>query len=106
MLYDGTQVILNILCGIVLSLTQFFIFQNAGNEAVRAGKYLEAVEQYTAALSRNVDSRPFAAICFCNRAAANQALVQIADAIADCSLAMALDENYTKVCAHMNLSLR
>ncbi|AEC09994.1 Heat shock protein DnaJ with tetratricopeptide repeat-containing protein [Arabidopsis thaliana] len=37
-----------------------------------------------------------AAICFCNRAAANQALVQIADAIADCSLAMALDENYTK----------
>lgn len=58
---------------------------------------MEAVEQYTAALSRNVDSRPFAAICFCNRAAANQALVQIADAIADCSLAMALDENYTKV---------
>lgn len=75
---------------------------------------MEAVEQYTAALSRNVDSRPFAAICFCNRAAANQALIQIADAIADCSLAMALDENYTKVYrnllltrehAHMNLPL-
>ncbi|KAL1082545.1 hypothetical protein V6Z11_D09G140000 [Gossypium hirsutum] len=36
------------------------------------------------------------AICFCNRAAAHQALGQIADAIADCSLAMALNENYTK----------
>ncbi|KAJ0258298.1 Heat shock protein DnaJ with tetratricopeptide repeat-containing protein [Hirschfeldia incana] len=81
---------------LVATISELLRYKNAGNEAVRAGKYTEAVEQYTAALSRNVDSRPFAAICFCNRAAANQALVQIADAIADCSLAMALDENYTK----------
>lgn len=76
----------------------FLLFQNAGNEAVCSGRYTEAVEHYTLALSSNVESRPFAAICFCNRAAAHQALGQIADAIADCSLAMALNENYTKVC--------
>ncbi|KAL1206855.1 TPR repeat-containing thioredoxin TTL4 [Cardamine amara subsp. amara] len=81
---------------LVATISELLRYKNAGNEAVRNGKYMEAVEHYTAALSRNVDSRPFAAICFCNRAAANQALVQIADAIADCSLAMALDENYTK----------
>uniref|UniRef100_A0A1J3H346 DnaJ-like protein subfamily C member 7 n=1 Tax=Noccaea caerulescens TaxID=107243 RepID=A0A1J3H346_NOCCA len=81
---------------LLATISELLRYKNAGNEAVRGGKYMEAVEQYTAALSRNVDSRPFAAICFCNRAAANQALVQIADAIADCSLAMALDENYTK----------
>ncbi|KAK4837008.1 hypothetical protein QYF36_002084 [Acer negundo] len=70
--------------------------KNAGNEAFRSGKYTEAVEHYTVALSSNVESRPFAAICFCNRAAAHQALGHIADAIADCSLSMALDGNYTK----------
>lgn len=70
--------------------------KSAGNEAVKSRRYTEAVEHYTVALSTNIKSRPFAAICFCNRAAALQALGQIADAIADCSLAMALDENYTK----------
>lgn len=65
------------------------------------GKYAEAVDHYTAALSSNVESRRFAAICFCNRAAAHQALGQIADAIADCSLAIALDGNYAKVCYYI-----
>lgn len=37
------------------------------------------------------------AICFCNRAAAYQSLGQIIDAISDCSIAIALDENYSKV---------
>jgi DnaJ homolog subfamily C member 7 len=55
------------------------------------------VEQYSAALARNSESRPFSAVCFCNRAAAYQALGQITDAIADCSLAMVLDTNYPKV---------
>jgi tetratricopeptide (TPR) repeat protein len=72
--------------------------QNAGNESFRTGKYTDAIEHYTIALSSNVESRPFAAICLCNRAAAYQALGQIADAIADCSLAIALDGNYAKVC--------
>ncbi|OWM78929.1 uncharacterized protein LOC116197602 [Punica granatum] len=70
--------------------------KNSGNEAFRSKKYAEAVEHYTTALSSSSESRPFAAICFCNRAAAHQALGQIADAIADCSLAIALDGNYAK----------
>ncbi|XP_050227198.1 uncharacterized protein LOC126676908 [Mercurialis annua] len=71
-------------------------YKSAGNEAVQSGRYTEALEHYTAAISSNIESRPFAAICFCNRAAAHQALNQIADAIADCSLAIALDGNYSK----------
>ncbi|KAL7616976.1 hypothetical protein Lser_V15G01902 [Lactuca serriola] len=68
----------------------------AGNEAYKSGKYTEAVEHYSAALSCSVESRPFAAICFCNRAAAYGTLGQITDAIADCSLAIALDPTYLK----------
>ncbi|KAK2641208.1 hypothetical protein Ddye_022971 [Dipteronia dyeriana] len=68
----------------------------AGNEAFQTGRHAEAVEHYTAALSWTVESRPFAAICFCNRAAAYKALGHITDAIADCSLAIALDGNYLK----------
>ncbi|XP_076947651.1 uncharacterized protein LOC143619654 [Bidens hawaiensis] len=68
----------------------------AGNEAYKSRKYSEAVENYTSALSCSVESRPFAAVCFCNRAAAYRALGQISDAIADCSLAIALDPTYLK----------
>ncbi|XP_006654330.3 uncharacterized protein LOC102708337 isoform X2 [Oryza brachyantha] len=68
----------------------------AGNEAFQARRYSEAVEQYSAALACNGDSRPFSAVCFCNRAAAYQALGQVTDAIADCSLAMVLDATYPK----------
>ncbi|CAJ1927091.1 unnamed protein product [Sphenostylis stenocarpa] len=62
----------------------------------KAGKIEEAVEHYTAALSSNVESRPFTAVCFGNRAAAHKALGQITDAIADCNLAIALDGRYLK----------
>ncbi|KAK6144065.1 hypothetical protein DH2020_020885 [Rehmannia glutinosa] len=68
----------------------------AGNEAYKSGKHAEAIEHYTAAISCSVESRPYAAICFCNRAAAYRAMGQILDAIADCSLAIALDGNYYK----------
>ncbi|KAK3029324.1 hypothetical protein RJ639_038422 [Escallonia herrerae] len=78
------------------SICELLRFKRAGNEAFQSGKHLEAVECYTAALSCNVESRPFAAICFCNRAAAYRAMGQITDAIADCSLAIALDGNYVK----------
>ncbi|XP_020275832.1 uncharacterized protein LOC109850267 [Asparagus officinalis] len=59
-------------------------------------RYNKAVEYYSSALACNAESRPFTAVCFCNRAAAYQALGQIADAIADCSLAIALDPSYPK----------
>ena len=71
----------------------------AGNKAFQEGKHAEAVEHYTAALACNGESRPFTAVCFCNRAAASQALGHIADAIADCSRANALDPHYPKVLA-------
>lgn len=44
------------------------------------------------------------AVCFCNRAAAYQSLNQIVDAISDCSVAIALDENYPKVGTNINLT--
>ncbi|KAL8245149.1 hypothetical protein R6Q59_011407 [Mikania micrantha] len=67
-----------------------------GNEAYKSGNHSEAVEHYTAALSCSVESHLFASICFCNRAAAYKGLGQVIDAIADCSLAIALDSNYLK----------
>ncbi|KAL9248349.1 hypothetical protein vseg_021681 [Gypsophila vaccaria] len=70
--------------------------KSAGNGAFQTGRHAEAVEHYSAALCFNVESRPFAAVCFGNRAAAYQALGQITEAVADCSLAIALDGNYLK----------
>jgi len=75
----------------------FATFQAAGNEAFQSGKYLEAVEHYTTALLSNSESLRFLAVCFCNRAAAYQAMGQILDAIADCSLAIALDADYARL---------
>ncbi|KAK7307918.1 hypothetical protein VNO77_41394 [Canavalia gladiata] len=70
--------------------------KSAGNEAFQAGRHEEAIEHYTAALSCNIESLPFAAVCFGNRAAAYKASGQIIDAIADCNLAIALDGRYLK----------
>ncbi|XP_058209283.1 uncharacterized protein LOC131322125 [Rhododendron vialii] len=79
-----------------VTVRQLLHHKNAGNEAFQSGRHTQAVEHYTAAVSSSIESRPFAAICFCNRAAAHQALGQISDAIADCSLAIALDGSYSK----------
>lgn len=70
--------------------------KGAGNEAFKSGNYAEAVEHYTAALSSTVESRPFAAVCFSNRAAAYKAMGRVIDAIADCNVAIALDGSYLK----------
>lgn len=79
--------------------------QSAGTEAFQAGRHAEAVEYFTAALALNVESHPFASICFISRATAYQALGQIIDAIADCSLAIALDGSYMKVWNNSLISL-
>ncbi|ESQ41213.1 hypothetical protein EUTSA_v10012476mg [Eutrema salsugineum] len=78
------------------TIRELLRLKSAGNEAFQSGRHTEAVEHYTAALSCNVESRFFTAVCFCNRAAAYKALGQFSDAIADCSLAIALDQNYSK----------
>ncbi|KAG9144903.1 hypothetical protein Leryth_027031, partial [Lithospermum erythrorhizon] len=90
---DITQELSNVLA---VSIRQLLAHKKAGNEAFQGGRHVEAVEHYTAAISKSVESRPFAAICFCNRAAAYQAMGQLIDAISDCSLAIALDQNYSK----------
>ncbi|GAB4856009.1 hypothetical protein Ancab_024648 [Ancistrocladus abbreviatus] len=81
---------------LLVSARELLHHKSAGNGAFQAGRHAEAVDHYTAALSCNVEPRPFAAVCFGNRAAAYQKLGQISDAIADCSLAIALDKNYLK----------
>ncbi|KAI5018166.1 hypothetical protein ZWY2020_043054 [Hordeum vulgare] len=91
---DGSTT--NCFSSLATSIRKLLSFKAAGNESFQARRYSEAVEQYSAALVYNSDSRPFSAVCFCNRAAAHQALGQLTDAIADCSLAMVLDANYPK----------
>lgn len=84
------------LATLIATIRELLHHKAAGNEAFQAGKYAEAIEHYSCALSCTVESRPFAAVCFCNRAAAYKEMNQIADAIAECSLAIALDGNYVK----------
>ncbi|KAG0502775.1 hypothetical protein HPP92_002847 [Vanilla planifolia] len=84
------------LISFAVNLRELLHLKTAGNEAFQAGRHLEAVDFYSSALALNTESRPFTAICLCNRAAAYQALGQITDAIADCSLAIALDSCYRK----------
>ncbi|CAL9759983.1 unnamed protein product [Musa acuminata subsp. burmannicoides] len=90
---NGSSESLASLCGTINELLRL---KAAGNAAFQAGRHLDAVEHYSAALACNTESRPFTAICFCNRAAAYQALGQITDAIADCSIAIALVASYAK----------
>ncbi|CAK8576919.1 unnamed protein product [Lathyrus sativus] len=92
---SGSKV-LGSLIPLAATVRELLHHKTAGNEAYQAGRHAEAVEHYTSVLSCNLESRPFAAVCYCNRAAAYKVLGQITDAIADCSLAIALDGNYLK----------
>ena len=66
-------------------------------------EHAAALEHYTAALAASVvDGTPVAppavaAVLHCNRAAAHQALNQMAEALADCGRARALNPAYAKV---------
>ncbi|KAH7433284.1 hypothetical protein KP509_07G062600 [Ceratopteris richardii] len=82
------------LSSFITSIHELLLHKSAGVKAFQLGKYEDAIEHYTAALAQAGDSRPFIAVCFCNRAAASQALGHIADAIADCSCAIAIDATY------------
>ncbi|KAI3772670.1 hypothetical protein L6452_03861 [Arctium lappa] len=84
------------LTSLAVTIGELLHCKNAGNEAFQNSKYAEAVEHYTAAISKSIESRSFAAVCFCNRAAAHQSLGGIVDAIGDCSIAIALDGSYPK----------
>lgn len=84
------------LAPLIATIRNLLHHKAAGNEAFQAGKYAAAEEHYTAALACNNASRPFTSVCFCNRAAASHAQGHIADAIADCNRAMALNPEYHK----------
>lgn len=92
---SGSKVLVSLI-PLAATVRELLHHKTAGNEAYQAGRHAEAVEHYTSVLSCNLESRPFAAVCYCNRAAAYKVLGQITDAIADCSLAIALDGNYLK----------
>ncbi|XP_076906025.1 uncharacterized protein LOC143561969 [Bidens hawaiensis] len=81
---------------LAVTIRELLNCKNAGNEAFQNGKHTEAIEHYSAAISKSMESHAFAAVCFCNRAAAHQSLGEIIDAIGDCSTAIALDETYPK----------
>ncbi|KAF9593873.1 hypothetical protein IFM89_025664 [Coptis chinensis] len=75
-----------------------------GNRYKRRQQEMKHFNQEGILKQLNITHLPYHAILshalccnmFCNRAAAHQALGQITDAIADCSLAIALDGNYPK----------
>lgn len=96
LVYSANETTKELINTLAASICQLLAHKKAGNEAFQRGGHGEALEHYTAAISKSVESRPFAAICFCNRAAAYQAMGQLIDAIADCSHAIALDQNYSK----------
>ncbi|KAL8236678.1 hypothetical protein R6Q59_017759 [Mikania micrantha] len=81
---------------LAVTIQELLHCKNAGNEAFQIGKHSEAIEHYSAAISKSMESHSFAAVCFCNRAAAHQSLSEIIDAIGDCSIAIALDGTYPK----------
>lgn len=54
------------------------------------------MSHYSYAIMQSIESRPFTAVCLCNRAAALQSLGEVTDAIADCNLAIALDGDYIR----------
>ncbi|KAJ0797926.1 putative DnaJ domain, tetratricopeptide-like helical domain superfamily [Helianthus annuus] len=84
------------LTSLAVTIRELLHCKNAGNEAFQNGKHTEAIEHYSAAISKSMESHSFAAVCFCNRAAAHQSLGVIIDAIGDCSAAIALDATYPK----------
>ncbi|KAG6427106.1 hypothetical protein SASPL_111346 [Salvia splendens] len=99
------KVPINSMCGdvsgkssiaLATNIRELLSLKKSGNEAFNSGRYTEAIDNYTIAISKSFESRGFMAVCFCNRAAAYQSLSQIVDAISDCSVAIALDEDYAK----------
>jgi hypothetical protein len=62
---------------------------------LQAGRHQAAVDSYTAALAEGA-THGFAALLHCNRAAAQQALGRLPDALADCGRARALNPTWAK----------
>eukprot|EP00898_Chlorokybus_atmophyticus_P008991 jgi/Chlat1/9093/Chrsp97S08417 len=82
---------------LVTTIQSILSLKEAGNVLHSDGRYQEASDKYTEALAlcgAYVD--PVRAVLFSNRAACAQALGRATDAIADCTVAMALNPRYSK----------
>ena len=75
--------------------------------AVKAGKFAQAVAQYTAALvaCAEAGSPVYAAVLHSNRAAALQSQCHHAEAMADCLRSRSLDPGFTKARLALPLAL-
>lgn len=80
---------------VIEDLKQLVDLKTAGNTAVSAKKYEQALEHYSKALMLQ-PSAGFAALLHSNRAAALQSMDRLAEALADCGRAIALDPTYSK----------
>lgn len=70
-----------------------------GNEAFKAGKWQEAYDLYSEALTIDPNNKQINAALYFNRATTCSKLNRIDDCIADCTKAIELDESYIKAYA-------
>ncbi|XP_012938852.1 dnaJ homolog subfamily C member 7 [Aplysia californica] len=70
--------------------------KDEGNTAFRGGKFQEAYDLYTEALSIDPNNKSTNSKLFCNRAAVCSKLGKPEEAIQDCTKAIELDETYLK----------
>ncbi len=84
----------------VLNSVRAGVVQEEGNAAIKAGRHQEAVDRYTAALALGCPPA-YAAVLHCNRAAAHSGLGAVAEAVADCGRARALDPTYYKAACRL-----
>ncbi|XP_067936093.1 small glutamine-rich tetratricopeptide repeat-containing protein alpha-like [Watersipora subatra] len=73
----------------------------AGNEHMKAERYMDAVESYRKAIEKDSTN----AIYYSNRAAAFNKLSRFQEAIDDCDEAIAIDSNYSKAYGRKGLAL-
>jgi len=76
------------------------VHKNMGNDYMRDGDYLSAVESYTNAI-KTFGSK---ATYYCNRAAAYSRLEKHREAIEDCKKALKLDPNYGKAYCRLGIA--
>jgi tetratricopeptide (TPR) repeat protein len=87
----------SIFVSLLRAATEAHALRVQGNASFKAKKYERAAESYTAALEAlstapgGALSAAFCSVCLCNRAAAAHALGRVADALADCGRALALN---------------
>jgi DnaJ family protein C protein 7 len=87
----------SIFVSLLRAATEAHALRVQGNASFKAKKYERAAETYTAALEAlstapgGALSAAFCSVCLCNRAAAAHALGRVADALADCGRALALN---------------